>query len=389
MNIEFTKNMIVSSKLKRLFWEQTTPVDKFPAFTNLSCRLVDSETVANGSYLCVNQIHDIMQADNCNVIKAIVKLMKIYNIAKVTEFKLTMSKALKGKYLPVKCTMILKDMCVHENESLSCKISNVTVNIAKHDKCATSKYATESLYGTNWTPICAEITGCLYENIDIENNLWHKRTELLKEYNEYVIARDNNLPLPPDNNVIFVVLSPNDTLGTTAWKSEGANDIDVTGFAYNWETSKEIYEDILCNNLAIIREDLIEHPTSKNTIVRVYTLVYVNIIKSNIEINNGETDNKCSTPLRDCLIMHMGEINLLRDVKISWEYGLDVEKIEPIPERVNIYQPTKLRIQLAPKYGDVFNYTATFIDKNIDNLNVDMSQDETFNIPNKGCGCSL
>ena len=387
MKLDFEKNMIVSSNLKRLFWEQTTRVDEFPSFTNLSCRVADPEKFINS--LCAMKIQAIMEEDNCNVIKAIVKLMKIYNIAKISEFKLIMAKNSANRYLPIKCTMILKNMCV-KGEALSCQFTNISVNIAKHDKCASNKYFNEALYKTDWYPVEACITGCVWENIDVANNLWHKRTELLHDYNEYITAKYNQLPLPPDNNVVFVVLSPNDTLGTTAWKSEGANDINITGFGYDWETSQEIYEGILCNNIAIIREDLIEHPTAKDVWVRVYTCVYVNIIKMNREIPNGVQDKLCEIPLKDCMIMHMGEINLLKDVSLFWDYDIDIDTVEvqPNPE-VNPFSPATLNIKLKEVYGGVLKYTATFIDKNMDNLTVDTEQVEEFNIPNSGCGCNL
>lgn len=387
MELNFNKNMITSSNLARLFWEQTTPVDQYPSFSNLSCKLVDKEEVA--AALCVVKLNAIMEEDNCNVIKAIIKLMKIYDIAKISEFKLVMAKNSKNKYLPIKTTMILKNMCLKGEESLSCQFTNVSVNIAKHDKCAANKYFQEALYNNDWYVTAAEITGCTWKNIDITNNLWHKRTTLLQEWREYVTAKYNNLPLPPDNNVIFVVLSPVDTLGTTAWKSEGANDIQVTGFGYTYEDSKEIYEGIINNRIAIIREDLIEHPIAKNEYVRVYTCCYVNIIKINREIQNGTKDALCEVPLKDCMIFHMGEINLVQNVEISWGYGIEIDNIITEPEIVNPFQEVKIKLELGERYGKVLNYNLTIMDKNMDNLTVDTDTTENYNIPNTGCSCTF
>lgn len=386
MELNFNKNMIVQSDLKRIFWEQTTPVDQYPSFSNLSCVLASQEEFINA--LCVAKIDAIMKEDNCNVIKALIKLMKIYNIAKISEFKLVMGKNSPNKYLPIKCTVVLKNMCL-KGESLACQFKNVSVNIAKHDKCLANNYFNEALYKTDWYPMSACTTGCVWKNINVEDNLWHARAELIRDYNEYITCKNLNMPLPPDNNVIFVVLSPVDTLGTTAWKSEGANDITVTGFGHTFEDSEHIYEAILCNRLAIIREDFIEHPTAKDALIRVYTCCNVNIVKVNREIPNGEVDDKlCEVPLKDCMILHMGEVNMLKDVELSWGYGIKVDSVKPDPyDTVNPFTEVKIKINLEEVYGAVLNYDVTFIEKNMDNLSVDTSREETFNIPNSGCGC--
>ena len=389
MELNFNKNMIVSSKLKRLFWQQTTPVDMYPAFTNLTCRLAGKEEVANA--LCVMKLDAVMKEYKCNVLTALEKLMEIYKISKVSEFKLVMAKNVKGQYLPIKVGMVLKDLCLVDGK-ISCIYTDIRVSV-QGNKCLADKLFSESLYNTDWSPVVAENAGCTWKDIDIEDSLWYKRSVLLREWREYITAKYNNLPLPPDNNVVFVVLAPVDTLQTTAWKSEGANDIRVEGFGFTFEDSEDIYNGIIRNEIAIIREDLIEHPTAKDDWVRVYTCCKVNLIKVNREITNGTTNPKCEVPIIDSMVLHMGEINLVKDVVLSWGYGVKVNNIEVLDKDsyVNTFQDVKIRVELAEVYGSILNYTLTVIDKNMDNLVVDTSSGAgtSISIPNEGCPCKF
>lgn len=383
MKLDFQKSMLVNP-MKRIFIGQTTPVDKHPSFTNVSCQLVDECTMSTA--LCVNKIDAIMKERKVNVVKALIELMNIYSIAKVSEFKLVMAINSKHSYVPIKVTMVLKDMCV-KNGSLSAKFSNVSVNIAKNDRCAANKYFNQSIYDTNWYPVQASINGKVWKNVDTSKNLWHRRSEVLEEWRDYYTAKYHAGILPEDPRHIFVLLAPFDEFSSD-YITEGARDIRVERFEQGFEDAESIYEGIMKNQYAIIREDMIEDPLNPLTnVLSVFTCIKVGVMKHNCEICNGVMleDDVCEIPLKDCMIYDMGEWKLIKNVELSWDYGVKLDDVSIKPyDTVNPLQESIVRLEFKEVYGDILKYELSIVD-NIDNFDVTTETDASLNIPNSGC----
>lgn len=385
MEINFTKSRLTNN-LRRLFIGTTTPVDKFPSFSNVSCILADKDDYINT--LCVKKVEALMQDDNSNVLRALIKLMSTYSIAKVESLKVVMGLDDRKSYVPVKVTMVMENVSIKEG-AINAQFKNVSVNIAKHDKCLATKYFNQALYHTNWYPIEVQILGNVWRYIDISTNLWHRRCEVLDQFKEYMTCKTNGLPLPPSNRAAFVVLEPYSTLGDPDYKSEGCNDIRVTNFGYNYESAKEIYKGLLDNSLAIIREDTLKDPLDVSEPLSVFTCIKVGIIKRNTSIPNGYADTEaCETPLSDCLIYHMNEIRSIGNVDLSYGYGIKVGGIEIDPSVIHPYTEAKIRVKLEEDFAAVLNYHVTVVDPCTAGLQIDPSMSVSFDIPNSGCDCN-
>lgn len=383
MELNFSKSKLTND-LRRLFIGTTTPVDKFPSFSNVSCILADIEDFETA--LCVKKVESIMEDDNCNVLRAIIKLMNMYSIAKIETLKIVMGLDSKKSYVPVKVSMVMNNVFVKDG-AINAQFKNVSVNIAKHDKCLATKYFNQALHNTDWYPLEVQINGKIWQYIDISTNLWHRRCEVLDQFKEYMTCKMNNMPLPPDNKCIFVVLEPYSTLGDSDYKTEGCNDIRVANFGYDFESAKEIYQGLLDNSLAIIREDAVLDPMGFMEPKSVFTVIKVGIIKHRSSIPNGWSDTEaCETPLQDCLIYHMNEIRSIGNIEVKYGYGVKVGDIDLQYDVVNPFNETKITVKLEEDFGAILNYHVTVVDPCTPAISIDTNI-EDLDIANSGCAC--
>ena len=383
MELNFSKSKLTND-LRRLFIGATTPVDKYPAFSNVSCVLADREDYETA--LCVKKVETVMEDDDCNVLRAIIRLMNEYSIAKLESLKVVMGLDSKKSYVPVKVTMIMKNVFVKDG-AINAQFSNVSVNIAKHDKCLATKYFNQALYNTDWYPVEVQINGKIWRYIDTSTNLWHRRCEILDQFKEYITCKMNNLPLPPDNRCAFVVLEPFNTFGDSDYKTEGCNDIVVSNFGYDFESAKEIYQGLLENSLAIVREDMVVDKFGFTPPMSVFTLCRVGIIKCNNDIPNGYADTEaCETPLSDCLIYHMNEVRSIGHIDLSYGFGVKLGDVKLSDDVIHPYEETKITVSLEEDFGAVLNYHVTLVDPCTAGIIIDPNVTD-FDIPNAGCAC--
>ena len=400
MKMNFNSRMISSSPLKRLFWEVTTDVNKHPGFTFTNCRLVCPDEYPNA--MCLDKINDTMLADECSVVDAISKLMKIYGLLAVKGLELKLTKNVPGFYLPISVTVEVSIKKLHVDSdtfTLDVKFRGIktvqgglgTTACGTPNPCAQEDIKSECLTGTNWKVQLASMKkGHYVVHVDTDTLLWSKRCNMLKDYLAYKKAKNENAEvLPEPNNIVLVLIEPEADEFIASWRVEGVSKIKLGGYGYDYESAKDIYEGLLKNQIALIREDFIEG--SDGTQYAVYTCTHVGVHLlspvCSVPLNEGETPHDYDLPLEDCVISHMREFELLKDVKLSFSPTHHIDNVESDPYAINPQEQSVIRFKIGTNPDGMLNYTATFIDKNIDKTNVEIGEDIDTSIPNSGCPC--
>lgn len=388
MFLNFTKTKLTQNGLERIFTPQTTPCDIYPSFTNKDC-----EKVCQYDYvteLCLAKINNIMNTENVSVLEAFKISMRNLELRKIMNLEISLSRNNKNSYVP---EIIQGDINIILNEDGSNVTAQMTnVRSTKFiTSCSATKAQYDSLTDKGWIIRTLRITPNteVYKRVDLSTTLWARRSQILEGWRQWHTYKRNSIPIQLEDTNIFVVLQTFDSFYQyTSPIDEGVNDIGVVKFGHSFESSDEIYADILANKLAIIREDKIAHPTAKNTDISVFTCVPVTLLNQVYTAYGNKVEpilpEACETPLKDILVAHMGEYLRISNVELSWGWETYIQEIKLQYPEINPLTKSYADLVLGERYGGVLNYNIVITSNNMD-VSQDLPEPTSTNIPNQGC----
>lgn len=388
MFLNFTKTKLTQNGLERIFTPQTTPCDIYPSFTNKDCEKVCQYDYA--TELCLGKMNNIMNTENVSVLEAFKITMRNLELRKIMNLEISLSRNNKNSYVPEIIQGSINIILNEDGSNVTAQMTNV-----RSTKFLTSCNATKAQYDAltekGWIIRTLRITPNteVYKRVDLTSTLWARRSQILEGWRQWHTYKKNGIPIYLEDTNIFVVLQPYDSFYQyTSPIDEGVNDIGVVKFGHSFESSDEIYADILANKLAIIREDKIAHPTAKSTDISVFTCVPVTLLNQVYTAYGNKVEpilpEACETPLKDILVAHMGEYLHISNVELSWGWETYIQEIKPQYPEINPLTKSYVDLILGERYGGVLNYNIVITSNNMD-VSQDLPEPTSTNIPNQGC----
>lgn len=388
MFLNFTKTKLTQNGLERIFTPQTTPCDIYPSFTNKDC-----EKVCQYDYvteLCLAKINNIMNTENVSVLEAFKISMRNLELRKIMNLEISLSRNNKNSYVPEIIQGNINIILNEDGSNVTAQMTNVR-STKFVTSCSATKAQYDALTDKGWIIRTLRITPNteVYKRVDLSTTLWARRSQILEGWRQWHTYKKNGIPIYLEDTNIFVVLQTYDSFYQYSSPiDEGVNDIGVVKFGHSFESSDEIYADILANKLAIIREDKITHPTAKNTDISVFTCVPVTLLNQVYTAYGNKVEpilpEACETPLKDILVAHMGEYLRISNVELSWGWETYIQEIKLQYPEINPLTKSYADLVLGERYGGVLNYNIVITSNNMD-VSQDLPEPTSTNIPNQGC----